>query len=360
MRKIRVIPRHFFAAIFILFAIVAAAIFIFYSYLRKGMDTPLSANAAKRMFVVLPGQDARQVAGALYGGHFIASAFAFEEYANITGEAQRIQPGSYEISPSMAPRQILLEIIAAQENQIKITIREGWDIDDIANYLAAQNVVPKGVFVAAEKEKAQTFDYFGENPRVRTLEGYLFPDTYFIPKGKPAAETADDILDKMLANTKEKINAAMLAQIHAQHKTVYDILTLASIIEREVGRNKNVLTSKDVSELQNEREIVAGIFYNRIEAGMPLQSDATVDFAKKILGLPQSTPGDKVNSAYNTYLYVGLPPGPIANPSLNSIEAAINPAKTDYLYFLTRSDGTAVFARTLQEQEANAQKYLGR
>ncbi|MBU6447321.1 endolytic transglycosylase MltG [Patescibacteria group bacterium] len=233
---------------------------------------------------------------------------------------------------------------------------EGWTAGDIEKDLAAKGLVNSADFEAQLKASAQSFDYLGDTPKVRSLEGYLFPDTYFLA----VHPTAESVINKMLDNFKAKVTPQLQSQIKARGFTIYQAVTLASIVEKEVGRRSANLSAADLQTLQNEREIVAGIFINRLNIGMPLQSDATVTYITK-KNNPQATAEDlQIDSPYNTYKYKGLPPGPISNPSLSSIEAVANYKQTDYLYFLTKPDGTAVFAKTLDEQNANKAKYLGR
>ncbi len=233
---------------------------------------------------------------------------------------------------------------------------EGWTAADIEKSLADKGLVNSADFEAQLKASAQTFDFLGDTPKVRSLEGYLFPDTYFLA----VHPTAESVINKMLDNFRAKVTPQLQAQIKAKGFTVYQAVTLASIVEKEVGRRSANLSADDLQTLQNERQIVAGIFINRLNLGMPLQSDATVTYITK-KNNPQATAEDlQIDSPYNTYKYKGLPPGPISNPSLSSIEAVANYKNTDYLYFLTKPDGTAVFAKTLDEQNANKAKYLGR
>lgn len=354
-KKINVVPK-FFKIIFSLILLAIISSCILYTYLKKEINTPLLMHAGSQQFLINKNESISEVASDLQKENLISDAFVFKVYAYLTGSSKHLKSGIFNISASMTPRQILHSLTFIPSQEEIITIREGWDISDIANYLQSNNIVSSEDFYAAEKRAAANFDYFGEQPQTKSLEGYLFPDTYFIAKNS----NADEIIAKMLANTKEKITPQMVLDIHAQGRTVYQILTMASIVEREVGRNKSSLSQDDLDALKNERQIVSGIFYNRLTTGTPLQSDATVSFAKKILGLPNSIPNANVNSPYNTYKYNGLPPGPIANPSLSSIQAAIYPAKTDYFYFLSKPDGTAVFAKTLQEQDQNEKLYLGK
>ncbi len=231
---------------------------------------------------------------------------------------------------------------------------EGWTSADIANDLDQKGLVSKSAFEQQLTISARNFDYFGETLKKPSLEGYLFPDTYFLATNT----TAEAVINKILANTKVKITPALVAEIQAQNKTIFDVLTLASIVEKEVGRNTSTLSAADTATLQTERETVAGIFMNRLRIGMPLQSDATIGYVTKSGSASASSADLQIDSPYNTYKYKGLPPGPISNPSLSAILAVVHYRNTDYLYFLSKPDGTAVYAKTLDEQNANKAKYL--
>ncbi|MHB8871133.1 MAG: endolytic transglycosylase MltG [Candidatus Doudnabacteria bacterium] len=235
---------------------------------------------------------------------------------------------------------------------------EGWTISDMASDLEKRGLVTEKDFNAELKAVLSDYDFLGElkdlNPKPSSLEGYLFPDTYFIAS-KP---TASSVVKKMMDNLEGKITTQMRVDIAKQDRSIYDVLTLASIIEKEVGRNTSKISSVDLQALQEERETVAGIFMNRLRIKMALQSDATIGYITK-KNNPQASSSDLlIDSPYNTYKYRGLPPGPISNPSISAIKAAIYYKDTDYLYFLTMKDGTAVYAKTLDEHNANKRKYL--
>jgi UPF0755 protein len=185
------------------------------------------------------------------------------------------------------------------------------------------------------------YDFLADIPQGKTLEGYLFPDTYFFLKNA----ASEDIIKKMLDNFGEKLTPDLRTEIENQKKSIYDVITMASIIEGEV-------------KSENDRQIVSGIFWKRVNDNRTLQSCATLAF---ILGenKKQYTFLDtRVDSPYNTYLNKGLPPGPINNPGLDSIKAAIYPETTDYNYFLTDpKTGQTIFSKTIEEHNANKAKY---
>lgn len=254
---------------------------------------------------------------------------------------------------------------SAKAAEIKITLIEGWNTKEIADYLDSQQnrdparIVSSREFLEAEKKfDPSSYPLLASKPASADLEGFLFPDTYFIPKAAPAAETLSGIIiKKALDNFSLKFTAQMQEQAKTEGYSIYQIITLASIIEKETGRN--AVTDQQKKALNDERGIIAGIFYNRLKAGMPLQSDATVNYITGKNSPSVSDQDTKIDSPYNTYLYKGLPPGPIANPSLSSIMAALYPTASNYLYFLHKQpSGEPVYSATYEEHLKNKQKYL--
>jgi UPF0755 protein len=243
--------------------------------------------------------------------------------------------------------QIRQERLTAKAPQASVTFLEGWSNNNIADYLQKQGITSSADFLLSLKN-FNTAAYQNILPKEAdgSLEGFIFPDTYFIPQNPPAGRNIGDvIITKALDNFTQKITPQMLSQAQSQGMSLYQIITLASIIEKESGGN------------QDDRKMIAGVFYNRLKAGMSLESDATVSFA--VGHSPITTADTQIDSPYNTYKYKGLPPGPICNPGLNSIMAALYPTASNYLYFLTvPQTGRAVFAQTYDEHLANKQKYL--
>ncbi len=242
------------------------------------------------------------------------------------------------------PKVAKLDIKAPSVN---ITLLEGWNKEQIAGYLQDKGITTSVKFLEAEKS-FDTTDYpiLSSKPKTSDLEGFLFPDTYFIPE-KPLSnqDINSIIIKKSLDNFVQKITPQMQAQAALDNMSLYQIITLASVIEKETGADNT------------EKKTVSGIFYNRLKAGVPLESDATVSYFTK--HSPISVDDTKIKNPYNTYYYKGLPVGPICNPSLNSIMAALQPAKTDYMFFLTDpKTGQAVYAVTYDQHLLNKQKYL--
>jgi len=245
-----------------------------------------------------------------------------------------------------------------------IQILEGWTMRDIGQYLETRGLYKNEDFLditgfpqidyrdnqtkPALNDFSTQFSFLEDKPKYYGLEGYLFPDTYRIY----ASSTVPEVIEKMLANFDKKLTAQMRADIKAQGKTIYEIITLASLVEKEAPIDYQTSDDRDA-------RIIAGIFLNRLHIGQGLQSDATLSY---IYGdnKPAHTGAELENSSpYNTYKYRGLPPGPICNPGILAIKAAIYPIVTEYNYFLTpKGKDTVVYARTYQEHLQNKYKYL--
>lgn len=237
-----------------------------------------------------------------------------------------------------------------------ITIIEGWTLRDIASYFEKEGITSAKEFFAFTGAPAKIgkagfrnsmlmnkYPFLLEIPEGGSLEGYLFPDTYRMY----ADATLEDVIAKILANFESKITATMKQDISAQHHSLYKIITMASVIEREVHTDA-------------DRPKVADIFWGRMNAGMPLQADSTVNYVtgKKIAAI--SSKDSRIDSPYNTYRYKGLPLGPISNPGIKSIHATLYPEKTPYVYFLTTREGEVKYGRTLDEHNLNKWNYLKR
>jgi len=333
--------------IILLSLIVALSVILFlalatFKYVRGQFDKTGSNSKLVKYTLDNP-ESLNQVSADLYSKGIITSSFWLKTYFEVRGFSNTINAGVYDINPNSTISEVA-EDLRVNINDLTLTIRieEGSDINDIAQYLAGKTNITKSDLISAEQTATAQYSFFGQTTKPATLEGYLFPDTYYISKNS----SASDVITKMLANTDQKITSEMQSEAQSKNMTIQQVLTVASLIEKEIGG----VTQRDPLVLQQERQTVAGIIYNRLQKGMALQLDSTKNYTQ---------PGEsKADSSYDTYANKGLPPGPIANPSLNAINAALNPINTDYLYFLTAQDGTAYFAKTLAEQDANIAKYL--
>ncbi len=263
--------------------------------------------------------------------------------------ANKILPGEYVLYGTMTIPEIVLTITQEKKDFISITFQEGLRSDEIAKKITDKGLDGKAFLSLVEKPDNLVTEYaFLKQDEVKNLEGYLFPDTYFFSK----KDTAESMVRKFLDNFDNKLNNDLRQEIAKQQKTIFQVLTMASIVEKEA-----LINYKRGVDDENAK-IIAGLFWNRIKAGQALQSCATLAFIfKDPKPKPQYSFDDtKTNSPYNTYLNKGLTPGPISNPGIFAIRAAIFPTKTDYNYFLSDENRNLLFARTIEEHLANKQK----
>lgn len=307
-----------------------------------------SQGSSRHAWVTIPmGASTTQIASILENKHVIANGFFFRVYLYVTGSAPDLQAGEYKFAPGLTLPQVVAELKAGAVlyNTVSVTIPEGYTVKQIAALLAKDGVVSKTSFMTEIKKGRFSFAFLpkmGEQSKLvrDRLEGYLFPDTYDFLRREPA----HDVINTMLQETNRVFSPALVKRIKQMHMSVARVLTVASMIERE-------------AELNKERPIIASVIYNRLKIGMKLQIDATVEYA--LGGLLNLTDADlTVNNPYNTYVYHGLPPGPIANPGLLSIQAALHPATTGYYFYVAKFDGSGAhyFSRTFAQQLVNEVK----
>jgi UPF0755 protein len=309
-------------------------------------------TAEEAVLVEIPGgMSSSAIAELLERQGLIRDAFVFRMYLRYKGEGHRFQAGRYEIRPGTAPDDIIAMLNAGDtvpEETLRLTVPEGWTVEQIADSLAALGL-DKARFLelAASPERfpdTKTAD-IPQDERLRyALEGYLFPETYDFPLDSGE----QDIVARMLDELDRKLSSlpeGWEKRLDELGISFHQMMTIASLIEREVA-------------VDSERALVAGVIYNRIRQNMPLQIDATVLYA---MGEHKDVVLEKdlqVDNPYNTYRYPGLPPGPIASPGLKSIEAALYPESTNYLYYVTKKDGSNehLFAETYEEHLKNIDK----
>jgi UPF0755 protein len=338
--------------ILILILIVIAAVkgwFIF---------APPSSDATEKVFVIAKGERVSEISQRLKEQNFIKNEFIFECYAWLQNLGSKFQAGEYKLRQNMSLAEIVKILTSGksvEERDIKII--EGWNNREIADYLEKEGVIDKDDFLKItmnQESEIANYEFLKDRPEGATLEGYLFPDTYRIYKeipqdlrGEKDAETAlaDHIIGKMLDNFDKKLTAGLREEIVRQKKTIFEIVTIASILEKEVKSDE-------------DRAMVADIFWRRLEAGMPLQADSTVNYVTGKSNVRASVDDLQIDSPYNTYKYKGLPKGPISNPGLGAIKAAIYPKSNDFWYFLTTDDGKVIYAKNFDEHKANKAKYL--
>jgi UPF0755 protein len=320
--------------------IVAFSSFGFIQYYLQ----PIQQKAVD--FVIQENQSIREVARELQKKGVIRNATAFVLYLRAQKLDTGIKAGDYHIEPVKSIKQLISYLQQGQEKLIKYTIPEDYRIQKIAQKLAKQGLVNEERFIELATKKGNTFAFqYADQVKDGNLEGFLFPNTYLISK-----PTEEKIIEQMLHEFEKEVNAVVLKNINKTKLTLHEIITLASIIEKE-------------AQVKAEQPIIASVFYNRMAIDMPLQSCATVEFALYQKGIFKedyvlSLDELETKSPYNTYKNLGLPPGPICNPGIDAIKAALNPAKTEYYYFAAKGDGSHAFGRTLDEHNYNVSKYI--
>ncbi len=307
------------------FSVIGVIIIIsFYLYLH----TPSKGFPFNEVVTITPGESLQNITNNLTLLKVIKFPLIFRTTVIILGGERKVIAGDYLMDKKQGPIQIAYRLVKGDfhTESKRILIPEGWDIFEIGEYLS-KNLInfKKEEFIKQAKEK----------------EGYLFPDTYFI------ANTArpKTIINLMNDTFKSKIQSVQ--GLATSTHSLKEIITMASILEGEANTTES-------------RRIVAGILWKRIELGMPLQVDATFSYING-KGTAELTLEDlKIDSPYNTYVYKGLPPTPIGNPGLDAINAALNPIKTKYLYFLTSKSGKMYYAKTFEEHKRNRELYLNK
>lgn len=312
---------------------------------------PPAATGAARHVIVKPGEDAATIGNQLVQDGLVRSALAFRVVVRSRGLAPHLRAGDYELRPTMSLDEVISILTAGRMSGGLLTIPEGWRALQIADALAQGKVVGRQDFLQAVHSGAVTLPAsLGAFPSHGSVEGFLFPDSYRFEPNTPAPA----VVQRMVDDFDRHLTPDLRAGFAANGLGVAQAVTLASIVERE-------------AVVADERPTIASVYLNRLRRGMKLQADPTVQYA---LVQPNARPSPDgywktrltfadlaVASPYNTYQVVGLPPGPICNPGLASLEAVAHPASTDYLYFVARPDHTHAFSRTYQEQVRNVAKY---
>ncbi|MCX6791298.1 MAG: endolytic transglycosylase MltG [Candidatus Gribaldobacteria bacterium] len=295
---------------------------------------------AGKIFEIKKGERFLDIALHLEQNKLIKSKWFFDLYGIYTSKYKKIQPGKYELSPSFSVAQMLDKIARGEFIKERVRVQEGWSIQDIAKELKNKQLISALDFTTTTKtvDFTEQFPFLTDKPKDVGLEGYIFPDTYDIRADASAVE----IIQTTLHNFDNKLTPEIRKQIADQKKTYFEIITMASILEKEVM-------------LYSDKQIVAGILWKRIEEGWPLQVDATLAYFTGRYSMELTKKDLATDSPYNTYKHKGLPKGPICNPGINSIKAAIDYHKTPYWFYMSKPDGTVLYSKTLAEQNANRQ-----
>jgi len=324
--------RLLWVGLFLLIVAVGLPLADFAAFLSRPVTPPDS-----QVIAVHPGEPFRRVAAELERQGVVDSALRLRLLARWQGTAGRVQAGRYLFVDPATPAQVLERLVRGDVLLRKITIPEGLTMVEIADRLQAADVVSAADFLAACRNRALLAKLGIDGP---SLEGYLFPETYRVGEGI----SADELASLMVAQFRAQVSPELLGAAKKQGLNLRQLVTLASIIQKEAG---NV----------DEMPLISAVFHNRLKRGIALQADPTVIYGISDFDGNLTRKHLTTDTPYNTYMHPGLPPGPIANPGKAALEAAAHPADVDYLYFVANGKGSHVFARTLAEHNANVRRY---
>ena len=345
MRYVATVAGAVFACV-----VVIGAVLIFVDPSVVHMDKPAQTetsteNAAedeeKKINVkIREGLSTAEIAERLAEKGIIDSSLRFRLLARIYDYDDKFRPGSYSFAANMDDEEVFQKLLTGEKRTVRFTVPEGFGIKEIAERLSNLDLVDREDFLKAAADYAP-YDYMRKRQNVFfAAEGFLFPDTYNVESDIDI----DEILDLMAKNFDDRVTPTMRVQAEKMGLSVYDLITLASLVEREV-------------RYPEDRPIVAQVLLKRLKMNMPLQTDATLQYLMDTPKEDVSIEDTKIDSPYNTYQHTGLPPGPIANPGMASIMAVLHPAETDYLYFVADRQGHNHYAFTYEEHMKLVNQY---
>jgi len=316
---------------------------VFSAFAWRQICLPRDENDfSKKFFEVKRGEGIIEIAKKLENENLIKDDLFFIFYAFFMNNQSRIQAGKYFVSPSESIFDISNKLILGEIARVEVTVPEGFRIGQIEDRLIEKNLVKKGELGNLKVGLFQEeFSFLNKIPAGESLEGFLFPDTYQFSY----ENSAEEIAERMLANFGRKLTAPLRNEIIRQNKTIFEIITMASLLEKEV-------------RTLEDKKIVSGILWKRMKAGIPLQVDATITYITGKKATKVSIKETEIDSPYNTYKYLGLPKGPICNPGLESILAALYPKDSSFWYYLSTPEGETKFSVTLREHNIKKAQYL--
>lgn len=305
------------------------------------MREPFKGFQEPERFVDIPtGASGSEIRRRLIDAGIVRDEVAFRAAVWWTGAGRGLQAGEYRFDRPMSALEVVEKLDRGDVYARRLTLPEGLTIREMATIVEAQGFGAAAEFIKVAGNEALIADL---DPRATDLEGYLFPDTYALPRDIPVTR----IVAGMVQRFRAKYDETLQQRAAAQQLTTRAVVTLASLVEKETGR-------------EEERPLVAAVYRNRLRLDMPMQADPTVIYALTRAGKYDGNirrQDLEFKSPYNTYVHAGLPPGPIASPGRASLDAALAPAAVRYLYFVSRNDGSHVFAETLKEHNANVQEF---
>jgi len=319
------------AGIIFYILIIIIAVVIRIDYLMGPVD---QNDNSVHMLKIEKGYNSLEIGEKLYRNNLILSKKMFHIFVKLTNLDEKLQAGYYKLSPSYSMREIIEIIVNGRVATYKITIPEGYDIDRIISKLVKNTGYSEDDFKKVIKDNTFAREYFppGDGGYKFKLEGFLYPDTYIIPRGFSPRK----IIKTMLEQFEKKWLTELKTETKNIEYNILDIITIASLIESE-------------AKIDREKNIISAVIYNRLQKGMYLQIDAGIQYSLDDHKDKLLYSDLKIDSPYNTYLYRGLPPGPICNPGGQAIRAALNPADVDYLFYFALPDGSHVFTKSYNE-----------
>lgn len=318
-------------------AVVAAGLFYFYE-ISCFIKEPADATAKDQEFIVQPGQSLEVIARNLEKKAIISNRIYFILFTKFKKADKKLKAGEYTLSGARSPEKILETLVNGKVKLYRITFPEGLNINKTALLVEKADICLKTKFVELCNDSSFIKSL---GIKAATLEGYLFPDTYFFPKNI----SCRDLISNMLERFNKVFTDKWKYKAKALDFSVHEIVTLASIIEKETGD-------------ATERPLISSVFHNRLEKKMRLESDPTVIYGIQNFDGNIKRKHLKMQTPYNTYQIAGLPKGPIANPGAMSMQAALYPAESEYLFFVSKKDTTHKFSKTIQEHNQAVKKYL--
>ena len=322
------------AVLFLLFS----GLFCFMLNLFTYAEKPASTNGCiEKTVIIKSGQDFKSFSIILHKAGIIKEPNKFNLFARIKGYDKKVKAGEYLLSASMSPNKILQIMVGGKVRLHKLTIPEGYSLNQIASNITGAGLGKEEEFLRAANDSSLVHE---EGIDAETFEGYLFPDTYYFPK----SITPEMIISTMVNRFRSVFTPAFKEQAKKLGLSIHQIVTLASIIEKETGDPV-------------ERPVISSVFHNRLKKNMRLESDPTVIYGIKAFDGNIKKRHLETLTPYNTYKIIGLPAGPIASPGIKAIEAALYPADTNFLYFVSKKDSTHMFSTNIRDHNRAVRKY---
>jgi UPF0755 protein len=308
-----------------------------YDWVHYQVNAPMSSRPQTVTLHITEGESPDDIAQDLYGKGLIRSRDVFVYYLRYSGARSRLQAGDFVLDRSMSVAQITDVLQHTRPSQVAVRLAEGLTLNLMATQSEKAGLGPAAAYVAAAGDQSWQYDFLKDKPPGASLEGFLFPDTYALDKSSKAR----DLVKRQLDRFGEVVTPQLRAQAAQRGMSLYDILKLASMVEREANQDR-------------DRPVVCSVYYNRLAADMTLSVDATVLYG---LGQWNTQPDITKDTPYNTYIHKGLPPTPIANPGLAAIQACLNPQKTDYKFYFTDPKGVTHFSATAADFEQKKRQF---